>query len=123
MGILGRSWISRQCRRATVDALSVHRSYPRPRRLRPPLRPAHPDAARAQALDIWRSIDLENVEENILPTRQRPRRIPRQAPDYRIQTVGLRRICVVFFDQMMLFRPNDASADGFRRMRPFCHCA
>ena len=92
MDILGRSWISRQCRRATLNALSVAAA------IRDPAACVHryaeltPDAARAQALEIWRPIDLENFEESILPTRRRPRRIPRQAPDHRIETVALRRI-------------------------------
>jgi type I pantothenate kinase len=51
-----------------------------------------PDEARAQALDIWRSINLRNLEENILPTRQRARLILRKAPEHRIETVALRRI-------------------------------
>ena len=51
-----------------------------------------PDEARAQALEIWRSINLKNLEENILPTRQRARLILRKAPDHRIETVALRRI-------------------------------
>jgi type I pantothenate kinase len=51
-----------------------------------------PDEARAQALDIWRSINLKNLEENILPTRQRSRLILRKGPEHRIETVALRRI-------------------------------
>jgi type I pantothenate kinase len=51
-----------------------------------------PDEARAQALEIWRSINLRNLEENILPTRQRARLILRKAPEHRIETVALRRI-------------------------------
>jgi type I pantothenate kinase len=51
-----------------------------------------PDAARAQALDIWRTINLKNLEENILPTRQRSRLILRKGPEHRIETVALRRI-------------------------------
>jgi type I pantothenate kinase len=51
-----------------------------------------PDEARAQALEIWRSINLKNLEENILPTRQRARLILRKGPEHRIETVALRRI-------------------------------
>jgi len=51
-----------------------------------------PDEARAQALEIWRSINLKNLEENILPTRQRSRLILRKGADHRIETVALRRI-------------------------------
>ena len=51
-----------------------------------------PDEARAQALEIWRSINLKNLEENILPTRQRARLILRKGAEHRIETVALRRI-------------------------------
>jgi type I pantothenate kinase len=50
------------------------------------------DAARAEALHIWSSINEKNLFENILPTRQRARLILRKAPDHRIETVALRRI-------------------------------
>jgi type I pantothenate kinase len=48
--------------------------------------------ARAEALQIWRSINEKNLYENILPTRQRARLILRKAADHRIETVALRRI-------------------------------
>ncbi len=51
-----------------------------------------PDEARAQALDIWRSINQKNLYDNILPTRQRSRLILRKGPDHRIESVALRRI-------------------------------
>jgi type I pantothenate kinase len=51
-----------------------------------------PDAARAQALEIWRTINLKNLEDNILPTRQRARLILRKASDHRVESVSLRRI-------------------------------
>jgi type I pantothenate kinase len=51
-----------------------------------------PDAARNQALDIWRSINAKNLDENILPTRQRARLILRKRADHRIESVALRRI-------------------------------
>jgi len=51
-----------------------------------------PDEARAQALEIWRSINEKNLYDNILPTRQRARLILRKAPDHRIENVALRRI-------------------------------
>ena len=50
------------------------------------------DAARAEALHIWGSINEKNLFENILPTRPRARLILRKAPDHRIETVALRRI-------------------------------
>ena len=37
-----------------------------------------PDEARAQALEIWRTINQKNLDENILPTRQRARLILRK---------------------------------------------
>jgi type I pantothenate kinase len=51
-----------------------------------------PDAARDQALEIWRSINQKNLDENILPTRQRSRLILRKSANHRIETVALRRI-------------------------------
>ena len=51
-----------------------------------------PDAAKAQALEIWHSINARNLEENILPTRQRSRLILRKGSDHRIESVALRRI-------------------------------
>jgi type I pantothenate kinase len=48
--------------------------------------------ARAEALQIWRSINEKNLNENILPTRQRARLILRKCPDHRVDTVSLRRI-------------------------------
>jgi type I pantothenate kinase len=51
-----------------------------------------PDDARAQALEIWRTINEKNLYENILPTRQRARLILRKGPDHRVENVALRRI-------------------------------
>lgn len=45
-----------------------------------------------RALHIWRSINLKNLEENILPTRQRARLILRKAADHRVETVALRKL-------------------------------
>jgi type I pantothenate kinase len=50
------------------------------------------DEARARALDIWTSINLKNLSENILPTRQRASLILRKGPDHRVETVALRRL-------------------------------
>jgi type I pantothenate kinase len=50
------------------------------------------DAARAEALRIWTSINEKNLYENILPTRQRARLILSKCADHRIDTVSLRRI-------------------------------
>jgi type I pantothenate kinase len=51
-----------------------------------------PDEARAQALEIWRTINEKNLAENILPTRQRARLILRKSASHRIEDVALRRI-------------------------------
>jgi len=50
------------------------------------------DAALARALDIWRTINLKNLEENILPTRQRARLILKKGADHRIEAVSLRKL-------------------------------
>ena len=51
-----------------------------------------PDEARSQALEIWRTINEKNLNENILPTRQRARLILRKGPNHKIESVALRRI-------------------------------
>ena len=48
--------------------------------------------AEQRALEIWRTINLKNLEENILPTRQRARLILRKGADHRIASVDLRKI-------------------------------
>jgi type I pantothenate kinase len=48
--------------------------------------------AEARALEIWRSINQKNLEENILPTRQRARLILRKGEDHAIQSVALRKL-------------------------------
>jgi type I pantothenate kinase len=50
------------------------------------------DEAVSRALEIWRTINLRNLEENILPTRRRARLVLRKAPDHRIETVALRKL-------------------------------
>jgi type I pantothenate kinase len=50
------------------------------------------EAARARALEIWRTINLKNLEENILPTRQRARLILRKRADHRVESVALRKL-------------------------------
>jgi len=44
------------------------------------------------ALSIWRRINLVNLHENILPTRQRASLILRKGADHEIETVALRRL-------------------------------
>jgi type I pantothenate kinase len=51
-----------------------------------------PEGAREKALEIWSSINRKNLEENILPTRQRARLILRKQRDHRIEKVFLRRL-------------------------------
>jgi type I pantothenate kinase len=51
-----------------------------------------PDEARAQALEIWRTVNEKNLTENILPTRQRARLILRKSANHHIHSVALRRI-------------------------------
>lgn len=49
------------------------------------------DEAVAKSLEIWRSINLKNLEDNILPTRQRARLILRKGTNHRIERVELRK--------------------------------
>lgn len=50
------------------------------------------EEATERALHIWRTINMKNLEENILPTRPRARLILRKAEDHRIETVALRKL-------------------------------
>ncbi len=51
-----------------------------------------PDAAHERALEIWRTINQRNLEENILPTRQRARLILRKGNSHHIESVSLRKL-------------------------------
>ena len=51
-----------------------------------------PEDARARALEIWQTINLKNLDENILPTRQRAGLILRKSANHRIESVALRRL-------------------------------
>lgn len=44
------------------------------------------------ALEIWRTINLKNLEEHILPTRQRARLILRKGPSHKVESVSLRKL-------------------------------
>ena len=44
------------------------------------------------ALKIWRAINLVNLQENILPTRQRADLILHKRPDHGVDTVALRKL-------------------------------
>ncbi|MFC3125350.1 type I pantothenate kinase [Pseudoroseomonas globiformis] len=48
--------------------------------------------ARAMASKIWDAINLPNLRENILPTRERARLVLRKGADHRVQEVRLRRM-------------------------------
>jgi type I pantothenate kinase len=50
------------------------------------------DVAREKALKIWHDINLKNLIENVLPTRQRARLILRKAKDHSVDSVALRKI-------------------------------
>lgn len=50
------------------------------------------DEARMTALNIWRSINLKNLEENILPTRRRASLILEKSANHRVTTVSLRKL-------------------------------
>ena len=50
------------------------------------------DEAVETALRIWRSINLVNLQENILPTRQRADLILHKHPDHAVGTVALRKL-------------------------------
>ena len=50
------------------------------------------EEARAAALSIWRRINLVNLHENILPTRQRASLILKKGADHKIEEVALRRL-------------------------------
>jgi type I pantothenate kinase len=50
------------------------------------------EEARATGLSIWRTINLINLRENILPTRQRADLILRKGEDHAVETVALRKL-------------------------------
>jgi type I pantothenate kinase len=50
------------------------------------------EEARATARGIWKSINLANLQENILPTRERAHLILDKGPSHAVQGVRLRRI-------------------------------
>ncbi len=50
------------------------------------------DNAVTRALEIWRSINLKNLMDNILPTRPRARLILRKDADHRVSRVSLRKL-------------------------------
>jgi type I pantothenate kinase len=50
------------------------------------------DEAVATGLSIWREINLVNLRDNILPTRQRADLILRKGADHAVETVALRKL-------------------------------
>jgi type I pantothenate kinase len=50
------------------------------------------EEAQGRALQIWRDINLKNLDENILPTRQRANLILRKGLDHRVAAVSLRKL-------------------------------
>jgi type I pantothenate kinase len=50
------------------------------------------EEARTTGLSIWRAINLVNLRENILPTRQRADLILHKGADHAVQTVALRKL-------------------------------
>ncbi|KAB8123517.1 type I pantothenate kinase [Komagataeibacter medellinensis] len=51
-----------------------------------------PQEAERKARDIWRRINLPNLRQNILPTRERARVIMHKSPSHAIDTVWMRQI-------------------------------
>ena len=50
------------------------------------------DAAVAKAKDIWRTINLVNLHDNVAPTRPRANLVLSKGADHRIETVALRKL-------------------------------
>lgn len=50
------------------------------------------EQAIAQALKLWRGINMPNLRKNILPTRQRANLILRKGGDHKVETVFLRKL-------------------------------
>ncbi len=50
------------------------------------------EEARRKALEIWESINLVNLRDNILPTRERARLILQKKEDHQVHSVALRKL-------------------------------
>mgnify|MGYP003382245958 CR=1 FL=1 len=50
------------------------------------------DEARQMALNLWHTVNLKNLEENILPTRRRAQLILQKARNHKVQSVALRKL-------------------------------
>ena len=64
----------------------------RPRRLLPQICGTRPDEVRRIALNLWREINLKNLEENILPTRRRAQLILQKGESHRVEVASLRKL-------------------------------
>ena len=53
---------------------------------------AMPENEVASAMKLWRDINLEDLEENILPTRRRAQLILQKGESHRVEKVSLRKI-------------------------------
>ncbi|PPC87250.1 MAG: type I pantothenate kinase [Hyphomicrobium sp.] len=51
-----------------------------------------PEHVKALALKIWRTVNLKNLHENILPTRRRAQLILFKGENHRVKTVALRKL-------------------------------
>lgn len=51
-----------------------------------------PDEVRKTALDLWRNINLKNLEHNILPTRRRAQLILQKGENHRVKAALLRKL-------------------------------
>ena len=51
-----------------------------------------PAQAEATARELWRTINLVNLHENILPTRERAHLVLRKGRDHAVRTVRLRKL-------------------------------
>ena len=51
-----------------------------------------PEQATETGRTLWRTINLVNLHENILPTRPRATLILKKGPDHAIETVSMRRL-------------------------------
>ncbi len=50
------------------------------------------EESRKTALNLWRTVNLKNLEENILPTRRRAQLILQKAKSHKVQSVSLRKL-------------------------------
>ena len=86
---LVESWYVERFLRLAADRV------PRPSLLFPSLRDAVGGRGDAPpALSIWRTINLVNLRENILPTRQRADLILRKGEDHAVETVALQEALI-----------------------------